>query len=121
MGRWLYSIARSPDRFYALPKIRRRQCRVPTNPVMVTSDRAIDHFVVGKRHCRVLHRPIGRSGNSIGRSIILWYGNGTAVSSIAGSGDGNIRSRDRAINYYPLPEIRTRQCRFPTYSAQSSQ
>ncbi|WP_333119219.1 MULTISPECIES: hypothetical protein [unclassified Microcoleus] len=60
---------RSPDRFYALPKIRRRQCRVPTNRVMVTSDRPIDNFGVGKRHCRLLHRHIGRSLHP--RSIIL--------------------------------------------------
>ncbi|MEG3841428.1 hypothetical protein, partial [Microcoleus sp. herbarium14] len=56
-----------------LPKIRRRQCRIPTNRVMVTFDRPIDHFWVGKRHCRVLHRPCGRSLQAIGRSIITRY------------------------------------------------
>ena len=48
------------SRYYPLPEIRRRQCRVPTNPVMVTSNWVHDHFGVGKRHCRVLHRPQGR-------------------------------------------------------------
>ncbi|MEG3894353.1 MULTISPECIES: hypothetical protein [unclassified Microcoleus] len=60
--------------------IRTRHCRVPTNG-------AIDHFVVGKRHCRVLHRPIGRWLYSI------------------------------PVRFYPLPEIRRRQCRVPTNRA----
>ncbi|MEG4928379.1 hypothetical protein [Microcoleus sp. F10-B2] len=33
--------------------------------------RSDDNFVVGKRHCRVLHRPTGRSLHSIALTIIL--------------------------------------------------
>ncbi|WP_339384828.1 hypothetical protein [Tychonema sp. LEGE 06208] len=108
--------------------------------MIVTFHRAIDHFVVGKRHCRVLHRPTGRWLYSIGRSILpITQNQETAVPCPYKLGDSYIPSGtilpvtrnqdtapcrfptnwvmvtfDRAINYYPLPEIRTRHCRFPT-------
>ncbi|MEG3948028.1 hypothetical protein [Microcoleus sp. SVA1_A4] len=51
-----------------------RETALPCPPshdrAMVISDRAIDHFVVGKRHCRVLHRPTGRWLYPIARSIL---------------------------------------------------
>jgi hypothetical protein len=47
IGPWLSAIVRE--------EIRTRQCRFPTNWVVVMcSVRAIDDFGVGKRHCRVL-------------------------------------------------------------------
>ncbi|WP_333025118.1 MULTISPECIES: hypothetical protein [unclassified Microcoleus] len=46
-------------------------CPPSHDRAMVISDRAIDRFVVGKRHCRVLHRTIGRWLYSIALTIIL--------------------------------------------------
>ena len=58
-----------------------------------------DNFGVGKRHCRLLHRPHGRWFHRIGQ----WLNRiGRWLNRIG-----------RSI-YFTLPEIRRRQCRVPT-------
>ena len=72
-GRWANSSGNSVN-FTRYPKlgaeIRRRQCRVPTNWLVVLCDCAIvDYFGVGKRHCRVLESHVAddymRSGDRL--------------------------------------------------------
>ena len=83
------------DRYYALPKMRRRQCRVPTNL-------GLHRIILGRRETALPCPP------SPHRAIV------SSNWAMVKSNWAMVKSNWAIDLFYALPEIRRRQCRVPT-------
>ena len=90
------------DLFYALPEIRRRQCRVPTNSGLYP-------IILGRRET-ALPCPPSPTRAMVKSNWAMVKSNRAMVKS----NRAMVKSNWAIDLFYPLPKIRRRQCRVPT-------